>query len=169
MYVCMYVWRRFAVISFNCFLLLSAVQLTLIILKISSQFTSINWSAVLLPLWIILGFFCVLPCCQDVGKFRMDPALYLGCMVLFWAPLVIFFVCLAVKLQTKNSHIRVALMFVPLWIIEGIVILLNMFYLFAGIIRSVPLGMSFSFVFVCLYIYILVCNLCMYVCMYIWI
>ena len=132
----MYVFR-FGVALFNSFLLLSALQLALIVIKITSQFTFINWGAVLSPLWLFLAFFCVLPCCQDVGNFRMDPVLYFGCMLVLWVPFVIFFICLAVKLQTRDPRISIALIFVPMWVIEGFFMVLNVVYLAVGIMRSV--------------------------------
>ena len=160
---------RFGVALFNSFLVISALQLLLIILKLTSALSSVNWAAVLVPLWMFFGFFCVLPCCQELGNFRMDPVVYLGCMVMFWVPFVVFFVSLAVKLQTRDSHrIRIALIFIPMWIIEGMVMLLNLFYLVVGIIRSVTdVAAHAVFAYLVMYVCMYVQYACMYECMYV--
>ena len=125
---------RFAVALTLALLVLSALQVALIIVKVL-QYPTLNWSVILLPLWLFFSLFCALPCLQRAGNFRIQSNAFLGCMALFWVPFAIFFICLAVKLQTSNTNLRISLFLIPMWIVEGLAILFSVIFLTSGIIR----------------------------------
>lgn len=119
---------------------LSIAQLILIALKLSTysatqSMSNANWAAVLLPIWIFFALFCLMPAYQRLGGFRLQLQAHLACMLAFWVPLVIFAICLAVKLQTKSGRLSIALILVPIWVVEGIAILFSALFLIIGIVR----------------------------------
>jgi len=132
----------FAIYFILLLLLLSTLQIAMIILKISTYqpvniLNRVNWAIIMLPLWLFLGIFCVLPCFQRRIGFQMRSQGYLTCMFIFWVPVTIFFVCLSVKLQTNDHRLQIALILMPFWIIEGIALLCSLVFLIFGIIRYI--------------------------------
>jgi hypothetical protein len=112
-------------------ILVCASQLVLIAVKlsppevISKQVTShFHWGEVFAPMWLLFLLYCISPligCIQEPGIFLIG----LG---ILWVPFFILFVCLTVKLNGQEHHsklgkMRMALIFMPFWIIEGFVLL----------------------------------------------
>jgi hypothetical protein len=72
-----------------------------------------------------------------------DGGAYLAGLVLLWLPLLILFICLTVKLNGQDNHfytaksgsMRLALIFIPFWIIEASVMVGSLLFLIYGIIR----------------------------------
>jgi hypothetical protein len=56
---------------------------------------------------------------------------YIGGIILFWLPSLIFFICLVVKLSGRdNLHLKT--IFMPFWIIEGLFMATTLVYLCIG-------------------------------------
>lgn len=108
----------------------------------SSSFATISWGLVFLPIWCLFCAFCVSPV---IGFFK-DLALFFISLALLWVPFFILAVCLAVKLDgeqyhKKTANIKMSLIFMPFWIMEGAVMLGTLSFLAIGIYRCV---LSFS-------------------------
>lgn len=113
------------------------LQVIFLAVKLSPSSTStpviraINWGVVLLPTWILFTV-----CLLLVSI--MEPAVLFLAFLLFWLPLFILIVSLTVKLNgvqyhNKNARIRMALIFLPFWIIEGSIMAGSFFYLLFGL------------------------------------
>lgn len=113
------------------------LQVIFVAVKLSPSATSahiiraINWGVVLLPTWILFTVSLLLVSI-------MEPAVLFLAFLLFWLPLFILIVSLTVKLNgeqnhDKNAHIRMALIFLPFWIIEGSIMAGSFFYLLFGL------------------------------------
>jgi len=124
-------------------LLLCLAQVVLVAIKLSpssiiaTQPPSFSWGVVLIPMWCLFCIYCVSPATGCITEFG---AYLTGCALL-WIPLFIFFVCLAVKLGQKeqnhssSNNIRLALIFIPFWLIEGTFLASSFSFLVIGIIR----------------------------------
>jgi hypothetical protein len=90
-----------------------------------------GWGLVFLPAWALLFLFCTTPCfgvIEDVGVFVL-----IG--ILGWVPAFTVFLCLTLRLDAQEQHtggtdgklhyenLRMAIMFIPFWIIEAVVML----------------------------------------------
>lgn len=129
------------------------VQIVLITLKLSSidsssdlcgQLTGLTWGVVFVPIWCLFALYCFLPLFRVVH----EPPLFLSGLILLWMPFFISMVCLTVKLTaayascssssstsgtaSSDSDIRLAYIFMPFWVIEGIVIVFAALFLFVG-------------------------------------
>ena len=123
-------------------IILSLLQVLLISVKLSIHVTphsilnNLEWGVVFLPVWCILTMFCMTPV---VGLIR-DKGLFGLLTLVVWIPLFIILVCLVVKLDgednhTKEANIRLALIFMPLWIIEGFVMLGTLTMVIGGYLK----------------------------------
>jgi hypothetical protein len=78
----------------------------------------------------------LLGCFQEIG-------LYAICLLFLWLPFFVFFVCLTVKLsgQDKRSsgeeRISLSLIFIPLWLMEGALMLITLCFLIHGLYKYV--------------------------------
>lgn len=116
-------------VSFIAIVLLLA-QLLLLGFKLSeADVTSdhtqhiLQWELVFLPLWLLFILMLVTPC---VGCIKIS--LFVFLFIFVWIPFFILFICLSFKLKgmennTKTRNLRLALIFIPFWIIEGGVML----------------------------------------------
>lgn len=110
-------------------ILLGLVQVLLVAVKLSVHLTpshilnQLHWGVVFLPLWLLLFMFCISPGI----RFITDRALFFSLLILLWVPLFIISVCLVIKLDgeehhNSHRHMRLALIFMPLWVIEGVIL-----------------------------------------------
>ena len=98
--------------------------------------TKIPWGVVFIPLWCMFFSFMLSPL---LGCFR-EMGVYYICMTLFWLPLFIFFVCLTIKLSGEDvndetQELKLSAIFVPLWLIEGIIMLATLGFLVHGAVK----------------------------------
>lgn len=117
------------------YLLLIILQLGMIIVKLTNSIpksfrNSYQWGIVFIPLWLLFISYCLLP----FSKFRIDAGIFWFGFNMIWIPLFIFFICLTVKLD-HDSSIRIALILIPFYIIEGSILLASLFILIGGIYR----------------------------------
>lgn len=133
-------------------IILCILEVLLITLKMSlspqpggsqSYSTNINvsWAAAFTPLWVVFGLFCLLPLS---GLLRAESGYdwWQAGLILVWIPFFIFAVCLVVKLSyedagdyDKANNIRLALVMMPFWVFEGIVMLTSLAFLCDGCIK----------------------------------
>lgn len=95
--------------------------------------TQIPWGVVFIPFWCMFISFLLSP---FLGCFR-EMGVYYICILFIWLPLFIFFVCLTVKLNGEDiddetQEIKLSAIFVPLWLIEGLVMLASLGFLVHG-------------------------------------
>eukprot|EP01032_Pedospumella_encystans_P014369 gene14369-16506_t len=118
------------------------IQVLLVATKLSSttpnelQEHYLPWPVVFIPIWLCLVLYCALP----VFVRNIDAGAFLSLMCLFVVPTLIFFVCLTVKLSGAQNNspqrkIRLALMLIPFWILEGVILLGSLLFLLIGIHR----------------------------------
>mmetsp|Transcript_3481 Transcript_3481/g.5428 ORF Transcript_3481/g.5428 Transcript_3481/m.5428 type:complete len:580 (-) Transcript_3481:1325-3064(-) len=115
---------------------------------------NLSWGLVFVPLWLFFLATMVLPLLTDF----VDTAMHLFIVVVFLIPLMIFFICLAVKLNAQEKedrpgeeNMRFALILMPFWVIEGIAMVGSLFFLSAGIngyLRGVERSREYIAVFV---------------------
>jgi hypothetical protein len=117
--------------GFCWFLVLCILEVMLVATKLSPstpdsiRTTYLPWAVVFLPIWICLVLYCAIPFTVP----ELDGGVFVSTIVMFYVPLLVFFVCLTVKLtgeEEGHSHhakIRLALMLIPFWIIEGCMLL----------------------------------------------
>jgi len=137
----------FVVITFLCIL-----EILLITLKMSlspqpggpeTYPTAVNlsWAAAFAPLWVIFGLYCLLPL-SDVLRAGSNYDKWLTGLLIVWVPFFIFAVCLVMKLgyeeagnDDKANNIRLALVLMPFWIFEGVILLTSLCFLCDGCIK----------------------------------
>lgn len=124
-------WKGIAAISFIVLLLL--LQLTLVVVKLSSQVPShtqreLSWGVVFLPLWIFFSMSCLSPLIVR----RLEFGAFVLAIVLLWIPLFIILVGLTVKLDGLQD-IRMVYLFIPLFIYEGMMMVGSLLFLMFGI------------------------------------
>jgi hypothetical protein len=119
-------------------IVLMILQLAMIVVKLSSNVPysfrhRFNWGIVFIPIWIFFVLFCISP----FTKFKMDTSIFAFCFNLIWIPLAIFFICLTVKLDDKkeSDKMRIGLILIPFYIIEGSVLVSSLMVLLSGIHR----------------------------------
>ena len=120
--------------------IICAIQVVMVTLKIylneqlhdSSLY--LGWAVVFIPMWLLFLAYCMAPA---IGCFRDARANFLPGLLFIWVPLVIFFICLTVKLTARDSHqpmqLRLALILVPFWLIEGAAMLSSLGYMLLGL------------------------------------
>ena len=108
------------------FIIISIIQILLIIFKLSPTIIvglnhhSFSWSMVFIPIWLLLLLYCCLPCLT--GNIEAGP--YIATIILFYIPILIYFICLCIKLtgiddNSSYRKMRLALILIPFWVIEG--------------------------------------------------
>ena len=124
-------------------LLLCLLEILLVAVKLSTDSTphivrhNLRWGLVFLPIWCLLTLFCLAP----VIRLIRDKAVFFLGLVFFWIPLFIVFVCLVVKLdglEDGNMHqarMKMSLIFMPFWIIEGSIMMGSLVFLCFGLYR----------------------------------
>ena len=86
-------------------------------------------------MWLLFILYLISPA---IGAFSAGPGPFFGLLTLVWVPMVILFVCLTVKLtgiedHTKEGRMRLALIMMPFWFMEGLFMLGSL----AGFINGV--------------------------------
>lgn len=125
-------------------LVLCILQVMLIATKLSPSTPPdirnhyLPWGVVFIPIWIFFALYCALP----IAFRNIDPGAFVASIMLLYIPLLVFFVCLAVKMTGVQHHsghrrIRLALMLIPFWILQALILLGSLFFLVAGIHRYV--------------------------------
>jgi hypothetical protein len=122
-------------------LLLIILEIILLSAKLSGNHISLSilqipWGVVFIPLWCIFLLSASGPL---LLTFR-DMGFYYLYMMFIWLPSFVFFVCLTVKLSgedDKSSHgnIKLSLIFMPLWIIEGSLMVATLSFLIHGVYK----------------------------------
>lgn len=115
------------------------------------------WGVVFLPIWLLLGVYVVLP---EAGCCREDGTLHALGVAFLWLPLLAVFVCLCSRLTYQDARrgvgawrappsallsssspppvdrpVRLAEMFVPLWLVELGNMAFTLLYLVVGLVR----------------------------------
>ena len=123
-----------AVNLFALIVILSLIQAVLIILRLSPSISNFSWGIVFIPIWIYFFLFCLLPL---PSTFEVDPSVFMLCTICFWIPLLIFFILLAIKLDCYQNanNIKYVYILIPFWIIEGIILLMSIFFIIGSIYR----------------------------------
>lgn len=94
---------------------------------------------VFIPIWLMFLAFAISPifgCFQEIG-------LYAICLVFLWLPLFVFLVCLTIKLSgqdirsSREESISLSLIFIPLWLMEGSLMLITLCFLVHGLHKYV--------------------------------
>jgi hypothetical protein len=125
--------------GFQATCVVALIQLALVVLKLSwhshtgglSGSENYYWAIVFIPLWLAFFGFLTLPCLPGV---RVDFGLFLLILVLVWMPCLIYFICLTVKLDHDLS-IRIALFFIPFYILQGSFLFSSLVFLLHGVWR----------------------------------
>lgn len=133
--------------SAPCYMMLSVCFLSLIQIlffgfKVSKSFDhsfheDFSWEIVFLPIWLLFIVYLGIP---FLGCARGGLAPFFAFLLLIWLPLLILFICLAIKLNgiedhTHDKHIKISLMLIPFWIIEGIIMIAGFIGLVNGLHR----------------------------------
>lgn len=128
--------------------LLVLTQIILVTLKLSTidpssalygELSEFTWGVVFVPIWCMFALYCMLPLFRVV----QEPPLFLTGLIVLWMPFFISMVCLTVKLNAvcsttsssssaASNDIRLAYIFMPFWVIEGIIIVFAALFLFIG-------------------------------------
>lgn len=123
-------------------LILCILQVMLVATKLSPSTPQdmrdhyLPWGVVFIPIWMFFTMYCMLPL-----AFRsIDPGAFVASILFFFIPTFVFFVCLTVKLAGEQHHsghrrIRLALMLIPFWILEALILLGSLLFLISGIQR----------------------------------
>ena len=122
-------------------ILLCLVGCITLCMKLSGM-VSFHWAFVFFPAWLILFLFCTTPC---VGLIE-DAGMFVLVGVLGWVPAFTLFLCLTLRLAAVEGqplasgsfhyeNIRMAAMFIPLWIIEGVAMLAALIFFCLAIYR----------------------------------
>ena len=95
------------------------------------------WGVVFLPMWLLMILYLISPA---IGAFSAGPGPFFGLLTLVWVPMVILFVCLTVKLtgienHKKEGRMRLALIMMPFWFLEGLFMLGSLAGLINGVYR----------------------------------
>lgn len=131
---------------------MALAQVLLVAMKLSpnqavqSHITrALPWGAVFLPVWILLIIYICMP---YLGFCRRDATLHSLGTCFLWIPLTVLFTLLAVKLtyidgqsggtssSSGSSNVRLAEMFVPLWVVEIGNMLVSLVYLAFGAYKA---------------------------------
>ena len=124
-------------------LVLCVLEAILVAVKLSpddlvpvSVISTLPWGLVFLPIWCLFAVFCTVPFTKCIS----EGSVFILGVVLFWIPLFILFVCLTVKLDgednnTKAGSMRLALIFMPFWVIEAFFMTASLAFLLFGIHR----------------------------------
>jgi hypothetical protein len=117
--------------GFCVFLVLCLLEVILVATKLSPSTpetlrdTYLPWAVVFIPIWVCLVLYCALP----IAVPELDGGVFVSTVVMFYIPILVFFVCLTVKLtgqedgHSEHAKMRLALMLIPFWIIEGCMLL----------------------------------------------
>jgi hypothetical protein len=122
--------------------LLCFLQILLITMKLSyssdsSMSQHLPWAVVFLPIWCLLSLYCIAPVLgliEDASVFTVGAGMV-------WSPILVFTICLAVKLTreeqdgSRSHRMRLALIFIPFWVIEGAIMVGSLFVLLQGLVR----------------------------------
>lgn len=121
--------------------LICAIQVVLVTLKIyfekeapeSSLYVSMGWAVTFTPIWLLFILYCIAPL---IGCFHGTRSNFIPGLLFVWVPLLIFLICLTVKLTAEENHqpaqIRLALILLPFWCIEGLAMLSSLGYMLLG-------------------------------------
>jgi hypothetical protein len=124
-------------------ILVSISQIILVAVKLSPPsiiphdvVRHFNWGEVFAPMWMLFIIYCLSPVVSCIT----EPGIFIFGAIIFWVPFFILFVCLTLKLNAQDhhsnlAHMRMALIFVPFWILEGAVMLASLAFLVVGIYR----------------------------------
>lgn len=131
-------------------LVLLIVQLALICAKLDASYGNpssdnlmkkMSWNIVFIPFWLLFGVYALIP----AMKILSDLNGFVAGLLLFWMPLFILIVSLGSKLTNDpDNHIRMSLILLPFWLIEGSVMFSSIAYLSVAIKRF-RLGATESF------------------------
>ena len=107
---------------------LFACQLIFLGIKLSGDVramdnTKFDWGIVFLPLWLLFAMYLCVPII-----WRNVNGAYPVVLVLLWLPFLIFFICIAIKLNRNENDARTLsmdLILIPFWIIEGVFLLVG--------------------------------------------
>jgi hypothetical protein len=83
----------------------------------------LQWELVFVPTWLLFILMLITPCLGCINI-----SLFAALFILLWIPFFILFICLSLKLKgmennTKHRNLRLALIFIPFWILEGVAML----------------------------------------------
>ena len=132
-----------------CVLLL--LQLLLLGIKTSSSDyirqdlrSGLHWGIVFVPLWILLAIYLAAPI---VGVYSGGPGPFFTLLVLCWIPFFILLTCLTVKLSgieenEREGRMRIALIIMPFWVLEGVLMVGTLAGLINGIYRCGNVGVG---------------------------
>jgi hypothetical protein len=91
-----------------------------------------NWATIFLPIWISYVLYAMLPVMIKLGEGFGG---YVGGIILFWLPSLVFFICLTLKLSgidKSDKKFSMKVIFFPFWLLEGIFMISTFFYLCFG-------------------------------------
>jgi hypothetical protein len=113
--------------------ILCALQVIFVGVKLSLPLSTshLSWGLVFLPIWCLFTLYCIFPIRYLAVQ---NTSLYIAGCILFWIPLFVFFVGLTIKLDRKPG-LRLAVLFVPYWLIEGFILLSAAHLLMMSILR----------------------------------
>ena len=120
----------YLIFSYTVLFLIQVILLTFKFDSTSIISQTLNWPTIFLPVWISYFLYLTLPlyvALQDgFGG-------YIGGIILFWIPSLVFFICLVVKLAgAASDKFSLKVIFFPFWFLEGIFMISTLTYLCFG-------------------------------------
>jgi hypothetical protein len=96
----------------------------------------LHWSVVFLPVWLSAVLYCVSPLLVP----RLNMEIFVGVTIMLFVPFMIFFACLTAKLTGQENHtnrgrIRLALVLIPFWVLEGLSLVGSLGFLITGVYK----------------------------------
>lgn len=111
------------------------IEIILLTFKFDTNSTvskNTNWATIFLPIWIAYALYGMLPVMIKLGEGFGG---YIGGIILFWLPSLVFFICLTLKLSgidKSDKKFSMKVIFFPFWLLEGIFMISTLFYLCFG-------------------------------------
>ena len=116
-----------------CYTLLFLIEVILLTFKFDPSSTiaqNLSWLEIFIPVWLSYFLYLCLPLYMSLRETDGHGG-YIGGIIIFWLPSLVFFICLVVKLSGRDSlHLKA--IFMPFWILEGIFMMSTLIYLCIG-------------------------------------
>ena len=122
MYVEVFEENNISVVVSVVALLLLLAQMVMLGFKLGGESSitfNMEWEMVFIPTWLLFALSLISPCIGCIGM-----SLFVVLFIFLWIPFFVFFLCLSLKLKgienhSKFANMRLSLILMPFWILEG--------------------------------------------------